>query len=142
MAGIQVALWVDDPQEVIDYYHDVLGFNVVRTRTGEDGRATHGTLNFDGSNWLLIPRAVESPGSVARVLEKLREGGPRGAGFLLYVDVGDRDIDAFYDSVVAKGAKIVEPLQDQFFGERTFRMEDPFGYVLTFSRKLAEREAR
>jgi PhnB protein len=141
MAEIRPEYWVDDPGEVMRYYTDVLGFNKRYDVPGEGGKIVHAEIDFQGSNAIMIAIAEPGRGSVDAVIDKLKKAGPqaRGAGVLLYIDVGDFDIDKYYDDVVSKGARIIEPLQDQFFGDRTFRMEDPFGYALTFARKIAER---
>ncbi|HZP27012.1 MAG TPA: VOC family protein [Dehalococcoidia bacterium] len=141
MPEIRPEYWVDDPGEVVRYYQDVLGFNKRYDVPGEGGKIVHAEIDFQGSNAIMIAIAQPGRGSVDAVIDKLNRVGPaaRGAGVLLYIDIGDMDIDKYYADVVAKGAKIIEPLQDQFFGDRTFRMEDPFGYVLTFARRMAER---
>lgn len=138
MAEIRPEFWVDDPGEVANYYHDVLGFNKRFEVPGEGGKVVHAEIDFQGSQAIMLAIAQPGRGSVDAVLEKLKQGGPRGAGVLLYIDVGSMDIDSYYEEVVSKGAKVIEPLQDQFFGDRTFRMEDPFGFVLTFARKIAQ----
>jgi len=38
-------------------------------------------------------------------------------------------VDALFDQAVAAGAKIVKPVQDQFYGDRTGALEDPFGHM-------------
>ena len=43
---------------------------------------------------------------------------------LLYVD----DVDATVARAIAAGAKLVRPVQDQFYGDRAGGLEDPFGH--------------
>jgi len=138
MAQIMPEIWVDDVGDALRYYEEVLGFNRRLSIPGEGGKVVHAEVDFNGSNPIMIAWAVKSPGAVDAVLEKLRKGGNRGSGILLYVNIGDADIDAYHEKVVAKGAKVVEPLRDQFYGDRTFRIEDPFGFVLTFARHIGE----
>ena len=38
------------------------------------------------------------------------------------------DVDAAVDRAVKAGAKLVRPVADQFYGDRTGGIEDPFGY--------------
>lgn len=47
----------------------------------------------------------------------------------LYVE----DVDAFVERAVAKGAKILFPVSDQFYGDRTGRIADPFGHFWILS---------
>jgi PhnB protein len=43
----------------------------------------------------------------------------------LYVD----DVDTTFARAVDGGAKVQRPLADQFYGDRTGGVEDPFGHV-------------
>jgi len=44
---------------------------------------------------------------------------------LLYVE----DVDAIVARAVAAGAKILKPVQDQFYGDRSGFIQDPFGHL-------------
>ena len=50
--------------------------------------------------------------------------GGNTAGFCLYV----ADADAAFDRAVKAGATVKRPLQDQFYGDRTGTVTDPWGY--------------
>ena len=39
------------------------------------------------------------------------------------------DVDAFVERAVAAGAEIVRPIENQFHGERSGQIKDPFGYI-------------
>ena len=43
----------------------------------------------------------------------------------LYVE----DVDTFYNKAVAAGAKASKPVMDQFYGDRSGQLEDPFGHL-------------
>jgi PhnB protein len=43
----------------------------------------------------------------------------------LYVD----DVDSLARRAVAAGAKILIPVADQFYGDRSGRLADPFGHI-------------
>ena len=43
----------------------------------------------------------------------------------IYVD----DVDALVERAVAAGAKLTVPVADQFYGDRSGRIEDPFGHT-------------
>jgi PhnB protein len=56
--------------------------------------------------------------------------GPRSLGgsavsILLYVD----DVDTWFDRAIKAGGKELKPVQDQFYGDRSGTLEDPFGHV-------------
>jgi PhnB protein len=59
----------------------------------------------------------------------------------LYVE----DVDAAVERAVAVGAKLVRPVADQFYGDRTGGIEDPFGYrwfIATHKEDLTIEEIR
>jgi PhnB protein len=43
------------------------------------------------------------------------------------------DVDATVDRAVAAGAKLVRPVADQFYGDRSGGIEDPFGHKWYFA---------
>jgi PhnB protein len=45
-------------------------------------------------------------------------------GFVLYVD----DVDATVKAAVAAGSKMLQPVEDKFYGDRMGTIEDPFGH--------------
>jgi PhnB protein len=47
----------------------------------------------------------------------------------LYVE----DVDALFKQAVAAGATVTRPLQDQFYGDRSGTVTDPYGHVWTIS---------
>jgi PhnB protein len=55
--------------------------------------------------------------------------GGTPVSILLYVD----DVDAMVPRAEAAGAKITKPLQDQFYGDRSCTMVDPFGHQWTIA---------
>jgi len=51
--------------------------------------------------------------------------GGSTVGLYLYVD----DVDAVFAQATEAGAKIIEPVEDRFYGDRSGSVEDPFGHV-------------
>ena len=51
--------------------------------------------------------------------------GGSSVGLHVYVE----DVDKLFAQAVAAGAKVVKPVQDQFYGDRGGTLEDPFGHV-------------
>jgi PhnB protein len=60
--------------------------------------------------------------------------GSSGVGICLYVD----DADAIFAQATAAGAKIQRPIQDQFYGDRSGTVEDPFGHVWTIATHIED----
>jgi PhnB protein len=60
--------------------------------------------------------------------------GPRSLGgsavsIMLYVT----DVDGTFDRAVKAGAKAQRPVANQFYGDRSGTLEDPFGHIWTIS---------
>ena len=51
--------------------------------------------------------------------------GGTSIGLHVYVE----DVDALFAQAVDAGAKVVKPVQDQFYGDRSGTLENPFGHV-------------
>jgi PhnB protein len=55
--------------------------------------------------------------------------GGTPVSLMLYVE----DVDAAAKQALAAGAKVIRPVQDQFYGDRSGTFEDPFGHVWTLA---------
>lgn len=51
-----------------------------------------------------------------------------GSPVSMYVYV--EDVDELFNKAVSAGAKILDPVKDQFWGDRHGRLEDPFGHLV------------
>jgi PhnB protein len=78
------------------------------------------------------------PGMGFRSPESL---GGSPISILLYVE----DVDAVFSEAVAAGAKVQRPVADQFYGDRTGGITDPFGhvwYIATHKEDLSPEEMK
>jgi PhnB protein len=111
-------LLVEGAAAAIQFYVDVFGATE-RTRLDQpDGKVGHAELQFGDSVLML---ADEFPDMQLR--------GPKAVGgtpvtMSLYVE----DVDAVVDRAVRAGAKVLRPVEDQFYGDRSGQFEDPFGH--------------
>jgi PhnB protein len=86
---------------------------------GPDGKSiVHAELVI-GNSIVMLSDEAEAIGH--RSPESLK-GTP--VNFVLYVE----DVDAAFKRAVEAGAKVIRPLADQFYGDRTGGVEDPFGH--------------
>jgi len=109
-----------DSQKAIDFYKKAFGAKVLDVFPSLTGRGImHATLQIGDS---IIMLADEHPEIGAR---SPRAFGGSGVGIMLYVD----DVDATVKAAVAGGAKVVQPVEDKFYGDRTGTIEDPFGHT-------------
>jgi PhnB protein len=50
--------------------------------------------------------------------------GGTPVGLMIYVE----NADALFNQAVRAGAKVLRPVRDQFYGDRSGSLEDPFGH--------------
>jgi PhnB protein len=60
--------------------------------------------------------------------------GGSSVGIQLYVE----DVDAFAEKANAAGATLDRPVTDQFYGDRTCTLTDPFGHVWYIATRIEE----
>jgi PhnB protein len=116
-------LIVKGADRAIEFYKKAFGAALRMRMDGPNGTVGHAEIEIDGSAVML---ADEFPDMGFRSPQSL---GGAGVSLHLYV----RDVDACFDKAVAAGAKELRPVQDQFYGDRSGTMEDPFGHVWTVS---------
>jgi PhnB protein len=110
-------LAVQDVDASVAFYTQKLGFKLDFTMPDADGKNTFA--------WVSL-------GKAAFGLQFDPTLSQRGNGVVFMVMVDEAfDLDQYYADVQAKGVTIVEPIQDQYWGDRTFTVHDPDGYVLT-----------
>jgi PhnB protein len=104
--------------KAIDYYKSVFGATVTVRMDGPDGRVGHAELKIGDS---IIMLADENPqmGSVSATTI-----GNSPVSLYVYLP----DVDRVVEKAQAEGAKIVKPVQDQFYGDRSGFLQDPFGH--------------
>jgi PhnB protein len=105
--------------KAIDYYKNVFGATVVVRMDGPDGKVGHAELQIGDSRIML---ADENPSMGNRSAESI---GASPVSLYVYLP----DCDKVVDKAVAEGAKILKPVQDQFYGDRSGFIQDPFGHL-------------
>jgi PhnB protein len=111
-------LIVDNASAAIEFYKKAFGAKEVVRMPGPDGRIGHAELQFGGAYIML---ADENP-QMNHKSAKSYGGSP--VGILLYVE----NVDAVVAQALAAGATIERPIADQFYGDRSGGVVDPFGY--------------
>lgn len=116
-------LIVREAKRAIEFYKDVLGATELLRIDGPDGRIGHAELRIGDS---VVMMADEHP--------EIGASGPASLGgssvhLLFYCD----DVDARFARAVAAGATAVRPVVNQFYGDRSGTLTDPFGHVWTIA---------
>jgi len=116
-------LIVREGAKAIDYYKRAFGATELFRMPGPDGKLGHAEIRIGNSPIML---ADENPEMGARSPQAL---GGSPVSILLYV----QDVDKQFPQAIAAGGKVVRPLKDQFYGDRSGTLEDPFGHVWTIA---------
>lgn len=114
---------VDDASSALAFYQKALGAEEVMRIPGPDGRICHAEIRIGDSRVML---ADEFPDLGARSPKSL--GGISGS-LMVYVD----DVDESFARAVAAGATVLRPVKNQFYGDRSGCVTDPFGHTWTFA---------
>ena len=100
-------------------------------RYAPDGTVGHGLLKIAGEmlmiegEWPSLPSRAPTPDASSAVV------------IFVYVP----DVDATVERAVANGARVLVPLQDQFWGDRIAWFIDPAGHVWTVASRIEETTA-
>jgi PhnB protein len=106
--------------QAIDYYKNVFGATELVRMDQPNGKVGHAELKIGDSRIML---ADENPAMGAGHASAASIGSSP-VSLYLYIP----DVDRVIDRAVAAGAKIIKPVQDQFYGDRSGFIQDPFGH--------------
>ena len=122
-ATVTPYLYIRDAAGAIEFYKTAFGATELFRMVGPGGRIGHAELQIGNSRIML---ADEFPEMNVRGPESL---GGTSVSFLIYVE----KVDSEFDRAVAAGAKVLRPVKDQFYGDRSGTLADPFGHSWTIA---------
>jgi PhnB protein len=121
-------LIASDASGALEFYKHAFGARELMRMALPDGRIGHAEFQIGDSRIML---ADEFP--------EYGNRSPRSfGGTPVTVSLFVEDVDALANQAVAAGAKVVRPVQDQFYGERSGRLEDPFGHIWIVSTHIED----
>ena len=120
--GVIPYLICKNAEKAIDFYKRAFGADELM-RMGEPGKVGHCEMKIGNARFML---ADEFPDRDALSPETVG-----GSPVSLYVYVND--IDSFADKAIAEGLKVIRPVADQFYGDRSGYFQDPFGHRWGFA---------
>jgi PhnB protein len=103
----------------IEFYKKAFGAAEVMRMPGPDGKLGHAEIRIGDSRVML---SDEYP-------EMAFLGPQTRGGSTVHIHLYVRDVDATTERAVAAGARLIRPIEDKFYGDRTGSIEDPFGHV-------------
>lgn len=125
--GATPYICVKGAAEAIEFYKKAFGA-VELFRIGGPDSIGHAEIRIGGATIML---ADEYP-DMGFLSPKTIGGTP----VLIYIYVPD--VDAFAKQAEAAGAKVLRPLQDQFYGDRSVSLEDPWGHRWGFATHIED----
>ncbi len=119
----------------LEFYKKAFGATEIMRMPGPKGDIGHAEIRIGDSRIMLADEYPE-----IQFLSPASRGGTT-VSIHLYV----KDVDAMVERALAAGAKLTRPVADQFYGDRTGSLEDPFGHmwhVATHKEDLSMAELR
>ena len=121
-----------DPAAAIDFCVRTFGAVELNRRPGPDGATAHALLTIGPAmimieaEWPTLPSRAPAPDGSSPVV------------IFVYVE----DADETVERAVANGARVLVPLQNQFWGDRIAWIMDPSGHVWTVATRIEETTAQ
>jgi PhnB protein len=128
-------LYIDGAADAIEFYKKAFGATEVLRMPGANGKIGHAEIKIGDSHIMLADESEQM-----RALGPHHYGGVT-ASFMVYLE----DVDTVFQRAVEAGGVVWRPLADQFYGDRTGGIEDPFGhhwYLATHIRDVSPEEMK
>jgi PhnB protein len=117
--SVTPSLTVRDAAAALDFYASAFGATESYRLASPDGKIMHAEFQI-GDSRIMLSDEYPDWGAFAPEVGK-------GGAFMIYVPNAD---DAFKKAIEA-GATVIQDPADQFWGDRTARVADPYGYRWT-----------
>ena len=112
-------LAIKNAAQALEFYKRAFGAIESYKLMMPDGRVGHAEIRLGDSLIMLSDEFPEFGGKAPDTL------GASPVSLHLYVE----DVDAFVTKALEAGAKERQPVMDQFYGDRSGQLEDPFGHL-------------
>ena len=122
------SLCVAGAAQAIDFYKRAFGAEELMRYPTPDGKIMHAEIKIGDS---IVMLGDEMPEHGAK---SPRSYGGTPVGFFFYLE----NVDSAWKRAVDAGAVVAVPLADQFWGDRTGCLEDPFGHRWWLAQRVQE----
>ena len=117
--SMSLYICVANANAAIDFYREAFGAKELWRLVEPGGKIGHAEIQIGNTTFMLSDEYPDyntlSPQTIG------------GSSVRLHLDV--TDVDAFAEQAIKAGATLVRPIADQFYGDRSGQLADPFGYT-------------
>jgi PhnB protein len=125
-------LIVSDGMAALKFYKEVFGGEEGHNMMAPDGkRLMHGELELDGHKLFISDEFKPEEGGVCQTPRTL-------GGTSVRITLNTDDADGVVERAAARGAKVIMPVADMFWGARYGQFIDPFGHIWGINQQLKE----
>jgi PhnB protein len=117
-----------DAAKAIAFYKEALGATELYRLPMPNGKLGHAEMQIGNSRVMMSDEAPEWGNKSAKSL------GGTPIGLCVYTD----DVDALAERFLKAGGKVVRPVENQFYGDRSGTFEDPEGYKWTLAQHVED----
>lgn len=117
--SLTLYLGITGAARAIDFYRRAFDAIEESRLDGPNGTVGHAELRIGDTRLMISDPCGQGP------LGSLEPGSTPSFGVHLYVE----DADARFQQAIDAGADVVSPVSDQFYGDRTGTLKDPFGLI-------------
>ncbi len=121
-------LIVEGAAAAIEFYQTLFGATEVMRIPGPDGKLMHVEIQI-GDSRVMLADPCPDMGAMAP---------PHFGGSPQFLMIYTEDADRMFDGAVAAGSEVVRPMMDQFYGDRSGTLKDPFGHQWTLATHIED----
>ncbi len=121
--GLVPYLHVRGAEAALAFYARAFGAEEVLRLPMPDGKLGHAEMRLAGQIFMLADEMPDWGNLSPQTL------GGHASTLMFYVE----DVDSAFERALAAGAEAVRPVADQFYGDRSGMLKDPFGHVWTLA---------
>jgi PhnB protein len=126
--SMSLYICVANASAAIDFYKEAFGAKEMWRLTEPGGKIGHAEIQIGNTSLMLSDEYPDyntlSPETIG------------GSSVKIHLDVAD--VDAFAEHAIKAGATLLRPIADQFYGDRSGQLADPFGYTWIVSTHIKD----
>lgn len=116
-------LFVIGAEAAIRFYKRAFNAKEILVLEGPDGRIAHAEIKV-GDSHIMLSNEYKKMGHISP-----QSLGGAGVNLMIYVN----NVDQVFHQAIASGASELRPVMNQFYGDRTGTILDPYGHTWTIA---------